>query len=156
MVEGLCKKGYERVAEAFARNFESAGEVGASVCLTVGGETVVDLWGGSTDETGATPWAEDTLGEVFFECLDGYRAHQLHLLPSPAEAALPPEIRARTHAKSGSGYAVTIKMDPLGKVHVMASTNPQGQGHETVISQIVADELGVHPIDSSDATALRR
>ncbi len=26
--------------------------------------------------------------------LDGYRAHQLHLLPSPSEAALPPEVRA--------------------------------------------------------------
>jgi hypothetical protein len=26
--------------------------------------------------------------------LDGYRTHQLHLLPSPAEAALPPEVRA--------------------------------------------------------------
>jgi hypothetical protein len=27
--------------------------------------------------------------------LDGYRAHQLHLLPSPTEAALPPEVRVR-------------------------------------------------------------
>ena len=27
--------------------------------------------------------------------LDGYRAHQLHLLSSPAEAALPPEVRAK-------------------------------------------------------------
>jgi hypothetical protein len=27
--------------------------------------------------------------------LDGYRAHQWHLLPSPAEAAMPPELRAR-------------------------------------------------------------
>ena len=27
--------------------------------------------------------------------LDGYRAHQIHLLPSPAEAALPPELRAQ-------------------------------------------------------------
>jgi hypothetical protein len=26
--------------------------------------------------------------------LDGYRAHQLHLLPSPGEAALPPDVRA--------------------------------------------------------------
>jgi len=27
--------------------------------------------------------------------LDGYRAHQLHLLPSPGEAALPPEVRVK-------------------------------------------------------------
>ena len=46
MSDGLCKPGFERVAEAFKKNFDSNGEVGASVCLTVGGETVVDLWGG--------------------------------------------------------------------------------------------------------------
>ncbi len=57
--------------------------------------------------------------------------------------------RQKEHPKSGSGESVTVKMDPLGKVHVIACTNPQGQGHETVISQIVADELGVHPDDVS-------
>lgn len=61
--------------------------------------------------------------------------------------ALPLDLRAKSHPKSGSGEAITIKMDPLGRIHVIACTNPQGQGHETVISQIVADELGVHPED---------
>jgi 2-furoyl-CoA dehydrogenase large subunit len=61
--------------------------------------------------------------------------------------ALTPEMRQKSHPKSGSGESMTIKMDPLAKVHVIACTNPQGQGHETVISQIVADELGVHPED---------
>ncbi len=61
--------------------------------------------------------------------------------------ALTPEQRAKGHPKSGSGESVIVKMDPLGKVHVIACTNPQGQGHETVISQIVADELGIHPDD---------
>jgi 2-furoyl-CoA dehydrogenase large subunit len=55
--------------------------------------------------------------------------------------------RQQEHPKSGSGESVTVKMDPLGKVHVIACTNPQGQGHETVISQIVADELNVDPED---------
>ncbi len=53
MTDGLCKPGFERVAEAFRKNFDSNGEVGASVCLTVGGETVVDLWGG--DRQSARP-----------------------------------------------------------------------------------------------------
>ncbi len=61
--------------------------------------------------------------------------------------ALTPEQRAKGHPKSGSGESVIVKLDPLGKAHVIASTNPQGQGHETVISQIVADELGIHPDD---------
>jgi 2-furoyl-CoA dehydrogenase large subunit len=55
--------------------------------------------------------------------------------------------RQQERPKSGSGESVLIKMDPLGYVHVMACTNPQGQGHETVICQIVADELGVRPDD---------
>jgi 2-furoyl-CoA dehydrogenase large subunit len=61
--------------------------------------------------------------------------------------ALTPEQRAKAHPKSGSGESIVVKIDPLGKVHVIACTNPQGQGHETVISQIVADELGIHPDD---------
>ena len=61
--------------------------------------------------------------------------------------ALTSEQRAKGHPKSGSGESVIVKLDPLGKAHVIACTNPQGQGHETVISQIVADELGIHPDD---------
>ena len=61
--------------------------------------------------------------------------------------ALTAEQRAKGHPKSGSGESVIVKLDPLGKAHVIACTNPQGQGHETVISQIVADELGIHPDD---------
>jgi len=61
--------------------------------------------------------------------------------------ALTPDQRAKGHPKSGSGESVIVKLDPLGKAHVIACTNPQGQGHETVISQIVADELGIHPDD---------
>jgi len=61
--------------------------------------------------------------------------------------ALTAEQRAKGHPKSGSGESVIVKLDPLGKAHVIACTNPQGQGHETVIAQIVADELGIHPDD---------
>ncbi|MBI3092038.1 MAG: xanthine dehydrogenase family protein molybdopterin-binding subunit [Candidatus Tectomicrobia bacterium] len=59
--------------------------------------------------------------------------------------ALEPEVRARKGflSKSGSSESATIKIDPLGKVNITLSTTPQGQGHETVVGQIVADELGV-------------
>jgi 2-furoyl-CoA dehydrogenase large subunit len=57
------------------------------------------------------------------------------------------EERKKERPKSGSGESAVVKVDPLGGVHVMVCTNPQGQGHETVISQIVADELGVDPKD---------
>ena len=57
------------------------------------------------------------------------------------------EERKQERPKSGSGESAIVKVDPLGGVHVMVCTNPQGQGHETVISQIVADELGIDPKD---------
>jgi 2-furoyl-CoA dehydrogenase large subunit len=63
--------------------------------------------------------------------------------------ALDPEVRRRPDylPKSGAMETATIKMDPLGKVTVFLCTTPQGQGHETIISQIVADEIGIVPED---------
>jgi 2-furoyl-CoA dehydrogenase large subunit len=61
--------------------------------------------------------------------------------------ALDPEVRARPEyrAKSGAIEAATVKIDPLGKVIVIMGTAPQGQGHRTIVAQIVADELGLAP-----------
>jgi 2-furoyl-CoA dehydrogenase large subunit len=61
--------------------------------------------------------------------------------------ALTPEQRAKQLPKSGGTQATTIQMGPLGSVVVQISTTPQGQGHETVVAQIVADELSVRPQD---------
>ena len=80
-VEGACKPGFERVAEVFKRNFDQNGEVGASVCLTLGGETVVDLWGGIADRQTATPWTRDTVSLVF-SCTKGATALCAHMLAS--------------------------------------------------------------------------
>lgn len=79
--EGICKKGYERVAEAFAQNFAERGEVGASVCLVVGGETVVDLWGGVAHAKTNTPWKKDTVS-IVFSCTKGATALCAHMLAS--------------------------------------------------------------------------
>ena len=40
-----------------------------------------------------------------------------------------------------------MNIDPLGAVSVTADVTVQGQSHETVLSQIVADELGLTPDD---------
>jgi CubicO group peptidase (beta-lactamase class C family) len=80
-VDGTCKKGFERVAEAFQKNFAEHGEVGASVCLAVGGETVVDLWGGIADPKTGKPWARDTVG-IVFSCTKGATALCAHVLAS--------------------------------------------------------------------------
>ena len=64
-VEGRVHDDFTGVADAFVENFASRGEVGASVSLSVEGETVVDLWGGHFDADGTAAWEEDTVSLVF-------------------------------------------------------------------------------------------
>ena len=47
--------------------------------------------------------------------------------------------------KGGAVANATVNVDPLGTVSVTADSIPQGQGHMTILSQIVADELGLTP-----------
>jgi 2-furoyl-CoA dehydrogenase large subunit len=47
--------------------------------------------------------------------------------------------------KSGNAEGCTITISALGGITVRTATTPQGQGHRTVIAQIVADRLGVEP-----------
>ncbi|HXH84026.1 MAG TPA: xanthine dehydrogenase family protein molybdopterin-binding subunit [Candidatus Tectomicrobia bacterium] len=63
--------------------------------------------------------------------------------------ALDPQFRAKPEylPKSGAVDAATIKIDPLGRVIAILGTTPQGQGHQTIVSQIVASELGIEPRD---------
>ncbi len=49
--------------------------------------------------------------------------------------------------KSGNAEGCTIAISPLGGITVRTTTTPQGQGHATVIAQVVADRLGVGPAD---------
>jgi 2-furoyl-CoA dehydrogenase large subunit len=59
--------------------------------------------------------------------------------------AQPAEERAQSLPKSGNAEGATVSLSPLGGITVHLATTPQGQGHETVCAQVVADELGVHP-----------
>ncbi|MEP1123117.1 MAG: serine hydrolase domain-containing protein [Ilumatobacter sp.] len=65
-IHGTVAPGFEGVRDAFAANWEHHGEVGASVCATVAGEVVVDLWGGTaTFDDGDHDWQEDTIINVW-------------------------------------------------------------------------------------------
>ena len=61
--------------------------------------------------------------------------------------ALTPEERRRAGPKNGAQSTATISLDPLGTVSVQVASTPQGQGHRTVLAQIVADTLGLKPQD---------
>ena len=58
---------------------------------------------------------------------------------------VPKEERARRGPQGGAVSLATVNVDPLGSVTVTADTTPQGQGHATVMAQIVASELGLEP-----------
>lgn len=65
-INGTVAPGFEAVRDVFESNFETQGDVGASVALTVDGETVVDLWGGTaTYDDGDRSWEEDTIVNVW-------------------------------------------------------------------------------------------
>src|SRR5262245_23185374 len=78
-IEGFCEPAFRAVREEFERNFQERGEVGASVCVTVEGETAVDLWGGAADPRAGRPWQSDTIGLVW-SCTKGATALCAHLL----------------------------------------------------------------------------
>jgi 2-furoyl-CoA dehydrogenase large subunit len=63
--------------------------------------------------------------------------------------ALDPQFRAKPEylPKSGAVEAAMVKIDPLGRVTAILGTTPQGQGHQTIGAQIIADELGLTPDD---------
>jgi CubicO group peptidase (beta-lactamase class C family) len=58
-------EGFPEVRAAFDGNLASGEDVGASFCVTVDGETVVDLWGGFADEGRTRPWRDDTIVGVY-------------------------------------------------------------------------------------------
>ncbi|KAB2912327.1 MAG: molybdopterin-dependent oxidoreductase [Hyphomicrobiaceae bacterium] len=61
--------------------------------------------------------------------------------------ALTPEERAKAGPKNGAQATATISLDPLGTVSAHIASVPQGQGHRTVLAQVIADELGLKPSD---------
>ncbi len=64
-LDGIALGRFAPLREAFAANFTSGNEVGASFCATVDGETVVDLWGGWADEARTRAWQSDTIINVY-------------------------------------------------------------------------------------------
>ena len=64
-INGIASGRFGTLRGAFAANFTSGDELGASFSATVDGETVVDLWGGWADEARTRPWQSDTIVNVY-------------------------------------------------------------------------------------------
>src|SRR5437870_1566603 len=86
-VEGTCEPRFAAVREEFERNLAGRAEVGAAVCVTADGDTVVDLWGGTADPSSARAWDRDTIG-VVWSCTKGAAALCAHMLVTRGELVL--------------------------------------------------------------------
>lgn len=64
-IHGECAPRFQAVRDAFASNFESGDEIGASFSATLDGETVIDLWAGEADAARSRPWERDTIVNVY-------------------------------------------------------------------------------------------
>jgi CubicO group peptidase (beta-lactamase class C family) len=86
-VHGSCSPKFQLVRQEFERNFRERGEVGASVCITLRGETVVDLWGGIARADTEMPWIEETVS-IVFSSTKGATALCAHILASSGQLDL--------------------------------------------------------------------
>jgi len=80
-IQGACEAKFHAVRQEFERNFRERGEVGASVCVTVRGQRIVDLWGGTARVDTSALWTEETVSLVF-SCTKGATALCAHILAS--------------------------------------------------------------------------
>ena len=68
-IHGLCPARFNAVKDAFAANFvdapEGLNELAARFSVTIDGEVALDLWAGSADLAGKTPFTDKTLVPVF-------------------------------------------------------------------------------------------
>ena len=78
-IDGMVERGFEKVREAFARNFAEHGDIGAACCVYLHGRPVVDVWGGLADPVSGRPWARDTV-QLVFSAAKGPTAVCIHRL----------------------------------------------------------------------------
>jgi CubicO group peptidase (beta-lactamase class C family) len=64
-VQGACDNRFVAIQEALAANIEAGEELGASIVLNLDGQTLVDIWGGWSDEARGRAWERDTIVNVW-------------------------------------------------------------------------------------------
>lgn len=64
-VKGTVDPKFSRVADLLAEHVEAGKEVGASIYLNIGGQEVIDIWGGWSEREQVRPWSAHTMVNVF-------------------------------------------------------------------------------------------
>jgi CubicO group peptidase (beta-lactamase class C family) len=143
-IQGTCEAKFRAVRQEFERNFSERGEVGASVCVTVRGQTVVNLWGGTARVDTGTPWTEDTVGLVF-SCTKGATALCAHILASRSLLDLDAPVAKYWPAFAQAGKAnIPVKMLLNHQAGLPALRKPLPEGAfynwELVVTALAQEE----------------
>ena len=64
-VQGFADPRFDRLRELLSGTLDSGDDLGASVSVTLGGEPVVDIWGGHADQDKTKAWEKDTITNVW-------------------------------------------------------------------------------------------
>lgn len=146
---GHCEPGFIGVADAFRANFAERGEVGASVCVTHRGRTVVDLWGGLADRKTGRAWQRDTMSTVF-SCTKGATALCAHMLAEQGRLRLHDDVAALWPAFAQGGKAGTTTAMMLGHTapvpHLRQPIRPGGMADwEYMVARVAAEPAWWEP-----------
>src|SRR5688572_23816667 len=148
-VFGNVEPRFERVREEFERNFAEREEVGASVCVMVDGEPVVDLWGGVADPASGRPWERDTVS-LIFSASKGVTAICANLLVARGELDLDaPVARYWPEFAQNGKEDVTVKMAFCHSAGVPVLRDPVPPGGfndwDRTVEQLAAEPLFWEP-----------
>ncbi len=64
-VSGDVDDRFASLRDLALKHLESGDETGLSIAVDIGGETVVDIWGGFADAARTRPWTRDTIVNVW-------------------------------------------------------------------------------------------
>jgi CubicO group peptidase (beta-lactamase class C family) len=127
-LQGTYDERFTAVAQELERNFVERGEIGASVCLTLEGRTVVDLWGGMADPSTNKSWERDTVA-VVFSCTKGATAICAHVLASRGQLDLDAPVAEYWPEFAANGKkSATVRMMLDHSVGLPATRTPLAPG----------------------------
>jgi CubicO group peptidase (beta-lactamase class C family) len=129
-VHGHCDARFDKVAAALGQALADGDEVGAAIAIDVGGETIVDIWGGYADAARTRPWTADTIVNVWSSTKNVTALAGLMLIdrgliePTTPVAAVWPEFAANgkggiefrhllSHSSGLSGWDQPVSMEDV-------------------------------------------
>jgi CubicO group peptidase (beta-lactamase class C family) len=130
VVQGQCSERFEPLKALLESFIDSGRDVGASLALSIDGETLVDVWGGWVDAARVQPWQRDTIINVWSTTKPMTSLAVLMLIdrgeidPDAPVARYWPEFAANgkgaitvrqvlAHASGVSGWAEPVRVEDL-------------------------------------------